>query len=235
MTLPVVQPVDWPDWGVQPTFSFQSLGNPTVNAGGEEICSIETGYFSHALIVAIGDGDGSAWTAKLQWWTADPVEGGSLISEQQFVHVNDYNNVIPVTALSGFLKIIDDGASTYPHSANVNITLFTARGFFTGYPGGVYAVNASQLVPGGGDFDIIPLGCGPGTHAVNVITDATLWTLKLRSWVDYNLTVDTVLADNTTPSPFNIQWVASPSTWGLVFTNGDIADADTTILATRQP
>src|SRR5437762_8873836 len=136
MTLPTIEPVDWPDWGALPTFTHQFFNVTTIAAGGDIIVEADTGYYSHALLVLSSDGDGSDWNASIQWWTASPSEGGNLIYEQPVTRVWPYNIVVPMTAWAPRLIVIDDGASAYPHNAIGSLTLFSQWGSMTGFPGG---------------------------------------------------------------------------------------------------
>lgn len=231
----MTQPVDWPDWLQLPAYTTQFFNTSGIAGPLAIVAEAATGYFQHALVVLIGDGDGSSWTVSLQQWSANPIEGGSLMWENFSTRIYPGAVVIPLTVAGTFLRIVDVDADTYPHNALGYISLFSARGFLNGYPGGVRVLATANTVPGTDVILYDDLSCGPGEHSISLSTTAAAWKLELVSWIDSGNSVTSLLADNTTTPLYAIRFLAPASQWQLLFTNSDVTDSDVSLIVTRQP
>lgn len=234
MPLPTTQPVDWPDWGAVPTFTTQLENIPTV-APTDDLLLVEVGYFSHCLLMFAADGDGTDWTVKIQQLTGSPSEGFSVANEQFVTRLFGQNIVVPMTLWTPWIRVRDELASSYPHNALIYVTLFSAWGVQTGYPGGMSVIQAYSNPGGGATSTFNPNGCAPGQHSVALQTDGTTWDLFLRIYSDYATYSDILLADETTPTPYDIEFIAPPSGWKLLYTNNDAGAHNIAVNVNRLP
>lgn len=235
MTLPTIQPFDFPDWGSPGVFTTTTYNVVAVLGPPQVLAAVATGYYNHALVVFDGHGDGESYSVEIQYWTAGVSEGGSLLWTQTVIVAANHVVVVPMTSAGGFLQIQEFQATNYPHNALFTITLFAAWGTLTGWPGGIFAINDALPVTAMDDLVSIPLGCGPGTHALSVYTTATLWQVDLVVYQDPTNATTHTIADNATTAPWNIEFLAPASSWHLVFSNLDFTDCDVQLIVVRHP
>lgn len=235
MTLPTIQPVDGPDWSSNPAFTTQGFGVDPVVAQFQVLFEQQIGYYAYAVLILEGDGDGSDWAVTIQTMTAPSTEGGAVIFEQTTVREFGVPVIVPMSCVGQSIRLIDGGASTYPHSMGGTLTLYSAFPFQTGFPGGTYAVNSEQTVPTMASLDFLPNGCAPGPHTVMVATQAAAWQLYLSLWPDTSGSVNVLLADETTMPAGGVEFIAPASAWHLEFQNNDGSDQNVQIFAMRDP
>lgn len=226
---------DWPDFLNAPPFTFDGWREDIVTAPGQVLYETTLATFQHCLVLLESDGDGSSWTVELQFMDAGTSEGGSIVYAQQVTRVWPQWVVVPMTVWAPVLRIVDVESSAYPHNSFGRVSQFSARGFQTGYPGGTRTLFEQQLVAATDSFAFNPIGAAPGLHSVQVATAAADWSLSLRNHLSSTFSVDSLLADETTTQPYNIQFIAPASSWQLIFENNDGGARLTTVIAQRLP
>lgn len=234
MTLPTIQPIDWPDWGVMPTTSATAFNVTAVASPGDIVAEFAVGYFSYAILMLTSDGDGSDWQLNLEWYTASQSEGGSLVGLVTTTRMFGTNVIVPTSVWAPYLLLRDVDASAYPHNVLGTLTLASQPPRGVGFPGGTYVINQTQNIAGPGNAYYVPLGCWPGEHSVQVITDATAWDLSLVEFPDPGTAPTVLLADETTPTPYDIRFIGAASTWWLLFANNDGMARNARLIVTRQ-
>jgi len=235
VSLPTVQPFDYPDWGAPGVLTASLVNVAAINGSGDTILELSTGYYNHTLLVFNGNGDGASYTAQLDWYTANPIEGGSLQFSQFVTVANGCTVVVPITNPTTFLKIIDALATVYPHNVLMTVSQFAQWGSMVGYPGGETVLYVTAGTSGVTTLVWSPNGCGPGLHRALLTTDAPTWQLFLRFWQDASNTFDILVADETTTAPFQVEWIAPASSWQFVFYTGEAGDYGVSLIATRLP
>jgi len=235
MTLPTVQPVDWPDWGVMPTTTTRFFNVPAIAAPSAVILEASVGYFSYAVLNVSADGDGESSQFAIEWYDAAQSEGPNLVGSVDVVRIWPVAVVIPMAVWTPYLVLRELDATTYPHNMIGTLTLASQVPYQTGYPGGTRVMATQQIVAGGATDLFTPSGCAPGEHCVQVITDATDWDLNMVNYVSPSVDVGSLLADETTVAPYDIRFIGPASSWQLSFTNHDAGSCNVTIFVNRYP
>lgn len=235
MTLPTEQPLDWPDWGLAPTYQLREYIDPSETVSPLVVAEVRMGYSSYATVFLPGDGGGEPQEWSIGWFTDTASEGGSLVASHDIIRPFGYSIIVPMSAYAPVLRLTltFDPDPTFGYIAY--ITQMAQRPLVVGYPGGVTVRNNTETVTASTDYAFIPNGCAPGEHEYRMSTTGTSWSLILRQWWNYNGTNDIVLATGAAAGTSTGRFIAPASAWDLFYRNLNAGNDDVTMLINRVP
>lgn len=239
MAFPVVQPVDGPDWSSSAAFSLARFNNNAIMAPGETIIEQVMGYYSYALLTLSGDSDGAVYSVAVQHMGYGPGEDNIIVPvviyQTILIHSWPIPTVLPMSVYTPILRVVSFDSDNYPHNVTGTLTVMSSPPYTAGFLGGVVVIGASSILQSGQSDNLYPLGVAPGHHSLQVVTDATDFTVVLIQYLVVDGTMNIILCDQDTEDRRNIEWIGSGNAWHLQVTVNDTSDKQVYCVVTREP
>lgn len=235
MTLPTVQPMDWPDWGTAPAYQLNTYADPSETVTPLVVADLPCGYSNYVTIFLTGDGDGGNQEWSFGWYTASQSEGGSLLVSQTVIRPFQYNITIPMSAYAPNLLVTLNGSTTSPFAYTLYITQMNQLPQVVGYPGGTRVMDTDATVAASSSTVFIPNGCAPGEHELHLKTTGTSWAVTLRQWNSTTTQTSIIIGTGAAAGQTTIRFIPPVTGWDIEYNNLNAGDDDILLTINRLP